>query len=133
MTGMWKKKRNHRAAGGFSLLEIVVAMALISIALLAVSRLQSRNMDLQWEARFLTTARYLAQDRIARIEALAQPEPGTASGTFGEDFPGYGYREEITAVEGTDRLYRVTVSVTLSENAGERAFSTTTYLYRGKG
>jgi len=130
---MWKKKRNHRAAGGFSLLEIVVAMALISIALLAVSRLQSRNMDLQWEARFLTTARYLAQDRIARIEALAQPEPGTASGAFGEDFPGYGYREEITAVEGTDRLYRVTVSVTLSENAGERAFSTTTYLYRGKG
>lgn len=115
---------------GFTLLEVIISMALISIALLAVLRLQAMNMDLQAEAEFITTANYLAQDRISRIQCEERLSTGTASGDFGEDFPDFDYREEIIKIPDTEFLFKVIVQILRHEETFSRDLSVETYLFR---
>lgn len=105
-------------------------MALISIALLAVLRLHGISMDLQSEAQFITTASYLAQDRISRIQAEGKLEPGTASGDFGKDFPYFRYLEEISKIADTEHFYKVKVSIILETGTTLKDLSTEAYIYR---
>ena len=134
MTGTSTRKPNPDNTGAFTLIEIIVAMAIITIALLGVFRLQAQDLDLQSEARFITTARLLAQDRMARIEAGETLEAaGNPPDEFGERFPGFRYREEITPVSNTEHFFKVTVHIILECDPETREFSTTTYLYRDSG
>jgi general secretion pathway protein I len=83
---------------GFTLLEVMVAIALIAIALTAVLGSQSQSVSLAGEARFSTTAALLAQSKMAQIE-LQDPEDLTAdSGDFDEDFPGYTWKLRVSNV-----------------------------------
>ena len=54
---------------GFTLLEVMVAMAIIAIALTAVLGSQSKSLSLASEAKFSTTVALLAQSKMAEIEA----------------------------------------------------------------
>jgi general secretion pathway protein I len=84
--------------GGFTLLEVMVAIALIAIALMAVLGSQSQSVSLAGEARFTTTAALLAQSKMAEIESQ-DPEDLTAnSGDFEEDFPGYTWELAVSNV-----------------------------------
>jgi general secretion pathway protein I len=74
---------------GFTLLEVMVAMAIIAIALTAVFGSQSQSLTLASEAKFSTTAAFLAQSKMAEIEAQKPEDLTSDSGDFGEDFPGY--------------------------------------------
>jgi general secretion pathway protein I len=74
---------------GFTLLEVMVAMAIIAIALTAVFGSQSQSLTLASEAKFSTTAAFLAQSKMAEIEARKPEDLTSDSGDFGEDFPGY--------------------------------------------
>lgn len=129
MINISTKEWNHR---GFTFLEVVISMALISIALLAVLRLHGISMDLQSEAQFITTASYLAQDRISRIQAEGKLEPGRASGGFGEDFSSFRYLEEISKVEDTEHFYKVEISILTEDGISSKDLSTKAYIYRQK-
>lgn len=114
---------------GFSLLEVLVALTIISTALVAVFRLQAQSLDLQAEAKFYTVAEQLAQGRLDGILAQNQLRIGTETGDFGQEFSGYTYRTEITS-SATEGLNRVQVSV-FSELAGRsRRLSLVSYVYR---
>jgi len=115
---------------GFTLLEIVVSMGLISISLLTILRLQAQSLNLQSEAQFATTANYLAQDRMARIQSLKTLEPGAFSGDFGEDYPYFRYLEEIEEVIDLENVLRVSVTIFLDDEKAKNTFLVTTYLYR---
>ena len=117
---------------GFSLLEIIISMGLIAIALLAIFRLQAQNVGLLSEARFMTVATYLAQDRISRILSQSQLRVDSKSDEFGEDYPSFRYREEISEVEDFNNLFKVTVTIMEEEEGAVRDFSLETYVYRGK-
>ena len=52
---------------GFTLLEVMVAMAIIAIAMTAVLNSQSQSISLASEAKFSTTATLLAQMKIAEM------------------------------------------------------------------
>ena len=80
---------------GFTLLEVMVAIAIIAIALTAVLGSQSQSLSLASEAKFSTTAAFLAQGKMAEIEAEKVEDLASDSGDFGEDFPGYHW--EVTA------------------------------------
>lgn len=79
---------------GFTLLEVMVAIAILSIALVAVYGSQSQSVSLASEAKLKTTAPLLAQAKIAEIEETEARDLTSSSGDFGEDFP--GYRWEVT-------------------------------------
>ncbi len=78
-----------RTNSGFTLLEVMIAMAIIAITLVVAFGSQSQSLSLASEAKFNTTVALLAQGKIAEIMA-EQPEGLVSdSGYFGEDFPGY--------------------------------------------
>ena len=79
---------------GFTLLEVMVSMAIITIALTAVLGSQSQSVSFATEAKFSTTAALLAQGKMAELEAQNPEELTSDSGDFGEDFPDYSW--EVT-------------------------------------
>ena len=80
---------------GFSLLEVMVAMAIIAIAMTAVLGSQSQSISLASEAKFNTTASLLGQAKMAEIEGMAPEDLTSDSGDFGEDFPGYTWQLSV--------------------------------------
>ncbi|MBW1766278.1 MAG: prepilin-type N-terminal cleavage/methylation domain-containing protein [Deltaproteobacteria bacterium] len=115
---------------GFTLIEIIISMGLITVALLAVFRLQAQNLDLQSETQFITLSNYLAQDRIAQIQAEVGLDAGTRSGDFGDDAPHFSYREEITEVTDMEDIFKVRVVIALASGEFVKEFSVETYLHR---
>ena len=66
---------------GFTLIEVIAALAVASIALLGLLRLQLISMAISDKADILTGAVLLGQSRLAEIEASGFPRLGTASGS----------------------------------------------------
>ena len=118
---------------GFTLLEVMVAMAIIAIALTAVLGSQSQGVSLASEAKFNTTAPLLAQSKIAEIEVAEQGVLTGDSGDFGEDFPGYiwEFSVEDTVFEEpenvSDLLKRIDLKVSWGE---EQQYQYHLILYR---
>ena len=92
-----KLRRNEalERARGFTLLEVMIAMAIIAIALVAVLGSQSQSLDLASEAKFKTTAALLAQGKMAEIETASMENLSSDSGDFGEDFPNYHWEYTV--------------------------------------
>ena len=64
--------RNQEPAYGFTLLEVMVSVAIMSIVLVSVYRLHSQSLTMNTEARFYTQAPMLAQSKLAeqRIQLI---------------------------------------------------------------
>lgn len=62
MMGMWKKK------GAFTLLEVLVSLAIIAFALTAILKTQFYNLKVCAESKNILTVRMLAQKKMAEIE-----------------------------------------------------------------
>ncbi len=76
---------------GFSLLEVMVAMAIMAITLVAVLDSQSVSISGASEAKFSTTAALLAQKKMAEIQISKPEDISSDSGDFGDDHPGYSW------------------------------------------
>jgi len=120
---------------GFSLLEVMIALGILAIVLLSVYRLHSQTIVMSIEARFMTQAPLLARSALARWEDPARPQPASAEGDFGPEFPGYRWRitaEEVTAPslgrEFARDIRRIEVRVALNE--GEYTYGFRTYRFR---
>ena len=107
---------------GFTLLEVMVAIALIAIALMAVLGSQSQSVSLAGEARFNTTAALLARSKMAEIESRAPEDLTADSGDFDEDFPGYTWKMAVSNVvldrpeNVSDHLKQVDLTIALGED-----------------
>ncbi len=95
---------------GFTLLEVMVAMSILAIGLVAVLQMQSQSISMSTEARFLTTASLLAQHKMADIEAAASLDNREQKGDFAPDYPDYGWSLIVTDTQ-IARLKRVEVVV----------------------
>ena len=83
---------------GFTLLEVMVAMAILAIALTGVYRLQSQTMVMSTKARFYSVAPLLAQAKLSEIERADLSDIGNDSGDFGAQYPGYSWSLEAAPV-----------------------------------
>lgn len=105
---------------GFTLLEVMIAVAIIAIVLVAVFGSQSQSLSLANDAKFSTTAALLAQRKIAEVEAESSLDLISTSGDFGEDFPEYQWELNISDIpiselESLDYLKQVDVTVRWGE------------------
>ena len=101
-----------RLRSGFTLLEVMIAMAILAIALVAVYQSQSQGLSMAGDSRFLTTASLLARSRMAELDAGSPADLVAASGDFGEAFPDYAWQVEVADVEDSPLLKKVSVIVT---------------------
>jgi general secretion pathway protein I len=125
--------RNRRPDSGFTLLEVMVAVAIMGIVLVSVYKMHSQTLAMNTEARFYTHAPLLAQSKLAELEANSEEEITGDSGDFGENFPGYIWKitaEDINIEalgETSNDLKRIDVSV--SYNNEEFVYRFRTYRF----
>ena len=108
---------------GFTLLEVMVAMAILAISLTGVYRLQNQTMAMSANARFYSMAPLLAQAKLSEFERTDLSETGNDSGEFGEQFSGYRWTLD-TAPVSLDLLenipydmVRIELTITLNDEA----------------
>lgn len=86
--GALRKERPRRrtARGGFTLLEVVVALAIFAAGILAVLELFSGSLRLSEGARDVSAAQIYASQRMEEALLAPNPVPGVERGTFGEKY-----------------------------------------------
>ena len=82
-------------ANGFTLMEVMIAMAVLAIALVAVFQLQSQSISMSTDSRFMTTAALLAQSKMVEVEAGSTLTNHKEDGDFGPDYPQYTWYLEV--------------------------------------
>lgn len=95
----------RQAAAGFSLLEVLVSLAILGMSLVIVSRIVTGNVRATHHARMTTAATFLARTRIALMEQSLQ-EYGFAEmdgedvGDFSrEGFPNFRWYTKVERIE----------------------------------
>lgn len=93
------------AERGFTLLEVMIAVGVLGIAMLALLSLHDSNLRSILRGEELSTASSLAQGLMSDAELERVPIPGRTMGTFDQLFPGgayHGFRwERIVSLSGT--------------------------------
>jgi general secretion pathway protein I len=89
---------------GFTLLEIMIAVAIIAIALTALLGSQSQSVYFANSAKFETMATLLAQSKMSELVLEDSFSLSSNSGDFGDDFPGYVWEATVNdiVIEGID-------------------------------
>jgi type II secretion system protein I len=112
------------ARDGFTLLEVIVALAILGAGLLGLLELLSGSLRLSGGARDVTAASVYASQRLE--EALLAPrlEEGVETGLFGEN---YRWTTEISFLAEEElpvfRPVRIQVTVSWGDGTRERAVS----------
>lgn len=105
---------------GFTLLEIMIALAIVAIALVSLLGLANRSIAVQERLQRMTRATLLAQEKMTEIELAAEAktlvfEP--AAGVFAEPFSDFRWRLEFA---DTPLPVVTQVTVTVAWGAEER-------------
>lgn len=127
LISLFRQSRDEKK--GFTLIEIVVTLAILSLALPTLLRSFTEAAKGQALAENRTTALYLLKFQMATIEAEGYPDIGEENGEFGEDSR-FRWHSDVQDVESEEieGLRLVTVTVTWQERGRERSISTSTYL-----
>jgi general secretion pathway protein I len=102
---------NPTSVKGFTLLEVMIAVAILAITLVTVFKSQSQSISMAGNARFLTTASLLAQSKIAELEVMDMKNVRTENGDFGQEFPDYEWRMIVKETE-IDAVKKIELMVT---------------------
>jgi general secretion pathway protein I len=101
---------------GFTLLEVLVAVAVMAIALVGILKANYQSLSALAESRARTTAVLLAGNKLAEVEAAGAGRWNEFQGDFGEEHPGFTWRVESEATTETG-LVRVAVIVLTPESS----------------
>ena len=134
---MWNSRRLKRQAQadvtGFTLLEVLVAVAIVAIALLTFMGLHLRSLDATIRAQDLTTAVLLAQAKMATMGEF--PDTGEEKGRFeGPELERFQWSTAVTehtldALEGgqTVSVRRLEVTIYWADGQQTRHYTLEAY------
>jgi type IV pilus modification protein PilV len=128
---------HHKQSGGFSLIEVMIAMALFSIGLLAIASMQGANVKNNSIGNITTQAAMLARAKIEElksmdISALAAGEYEDADKIDADGNAGGIYTREWQIENAAVDLRRIQVNVSWKRAGRQRTVSLTT-VTRGGG
>lgn len=118
--------RRERNREGFTLLEVVVALAVLAVVIVSALRLQTQNVAMTETVAFRTTAPLLAVDKLGDLAADGWAPPVPDRGDFDDLRPGYGWQVRVEETpegglaEVGRRLKRITVRI--EYNGGEHVY-----------
>lgn len=125
-TTPWNARR------GFTLLEVMIAVAFIGIAMLALLSLHQNNLDSVIRAQDLTRASMLAQQLMSTAEASRFPPPGWTRGDFSRDYPGeynnFRWEREVDVMPQFPDMRRVSVTIRYGHSFG-RSFRVVEFMH----
>ncbi len=118
---LYKDQPFHQGNKGFTLLEVMISVAIIAIALTVLLGSQSQSLALANESKFGTTAALLAQKKMAELELSGFQDILDYQGDFGEEYPGYQWKLEVRDFNSeefenlAEKLLRVDLSLSLGD------------------
>jgi general secretion pathway protein I len=127
---------------GFTLLEVLLAIALLAIALPVLLGLRNFDLDLHARAQELTAATLLAQEKLLETELLAVYPVGEITGDFQapplgaqlavpeERAQGYRWKRSIMPTP-LPLIREVRVQVSWPRGAYEETVEVSTYVFAG--
>lgn len=121
---------NRKAAGrGFTLLEVLVSLAIIATVLVSLIRLQGQTISMNETVRFYSLAPFLAQSRAAQIRMEPGSFMGEHNGDFGADFPGYTWQSRVQPreinMEDNGEINFLETGITVRHSAWGLVYETT--------
>ena len=122
---------------GFTLVEVLVTLAVVGIGLVALLQLQIGSVALSHRAELLTLGALVAEEQLAEALVADLPDAGSEQGTVErqEMETVFAWRRSVEEVEDPGlrvadadigQLRRVTVEVTWQEGQAQRHVSLTT-------
>lgn len=131
MTAIANSEPQHNIAG-FTLLEVMIALAILAVALTALLGLANRSLAVHDRLSHTTRATLLAQTRLAEIElaARAGSRREESSGVFAAPDDGYRWRllwldTPLTSVR------RIDLTVSWGDEGRNEAVTLTSFLRDG--
>ena len=117
----------NRGNEGFSLVEVIVAVAILSIALVGLAHGISTALGCSKESEMQTTAALFAAGLIENLRAEGGLTDEQLQGDCGQDLPAYRWTLSITPA-GTDGLHQVEASIQ-SARTGQEIYTLRTLLF----
>jgi len=122
------RRPSLRAASGFTLLEVLVAVAIVATALAAGSRAASNIVDNSQRLNDITLAKWCADNALTEMRLIHRfPDVGTANYTcnqVGHDFKG------IERVQGTPNPSFHRVDEIITDGTGQQLLTISTVVGR---
>ena len=121
----------RRSNKGFTLLEVMIAVALVAIALTTLLVSQSQSVSFANSAKFETMAALLAQSKMSEITMLDPNSLSSDSGDFGDDYPGYAWEATVSdiSIEGIENISDYLKQIDLRITWGVYSYNVRLYHY----
>lgn len=123
----------------FTFLEVLIALAIASIALLGLLRLHLLSLATADAAQATTQAVFVAQAQIAEASAAGFPRQGTTLGTIERNGQQFVWRTEVRDVARPsgghltlNGLREVSTTVTWRQASDEKTLTLATYVADGR-
>jgi prepilin-type N-terminal cleavage/methylation domain-containing protein len=133
--------RNRRTAmektqtKAFTFVEVIVALAIVSISLLALLRLHILSIGMADKAEITSQAVFLASEKIAETLAAGYPKAGTNFGTVEKNALCLDWKTEVTDLRLSQldkmrigRLRKISVVVNWKQGLGNKHLQMSTYV-----
>ena len=117
----------NRHNAGFSLVEVIVAIAILSIALVGLAHGITMALGSSKESEAQTAAALYAAGVIETLRAEGDLADGEAEGDCGAEMPLYRWTESVTGA-GVDGLHEVDVTIQ-SARTGQAIYELRTLLF----
>ena len=128
-----KSMGNPSSNRGFTLLEIMVTIAVLAIVLVSIFDLHSQTISMNIDAKFYATAPFLAKEKLAELELADFEDTADSSGDFGDDYPGFTWKRVMDTIQpdvlttSGIRFRKITVHIGFDED--KRVYDLETYRY----
>jgi len=119
--------RGPNRNAGFSLVEVIVAIVILSIALVGLAHGITTALSSSKESEMQTAAAMFAAGVIENLRAEGDITDGQAEGDCGAEMPMYRWTESVTGA-GVDGLHEVDVSIQ-SARSGQAIYELRTLLF----
>ncbi|MCC6158006.1 MAG: prepilin-type N-terminal cleavage/methylation domain-containing protein [Deltaproteobacteria bacterium] len=119
-------RMHRRGRAGFTLIEVLVSMAILSMVLVVLLQNHGMSIRLSERARKSSIAANLARDLMTEVELEGFPEIGVEEGDFTQTYPGlypgFVWQREVNESIFLDYIREVTVRVSYMDGDEPRVF-----------